>query len=81
MSPKPLPDHPRAADVRRSFLEYFAEQDRKLRETIEPGFFERKERELTVTPAGRLFVRNICMVFDRYLDGPAGEKPVYSKTV
>ena len=61
--------------------EYFANQDRKLRETIEPGFFQRKESELTVTPAGRLFVRNICMVFDRYLDRPSGEKPLYSKTV
>ena len=57
--------------------EYFAKQDRKLRETIDPGFFGRAERELTVTPAGRLFVRNICMVFDRYLDKPAGEKPLY----
>lgn len=63
------------------FASYFAAQDRKLRETIEPSFFERTADELRVTPAGRLFVRNICMVFDRYLDRPAGEQPLYSRTV
>jgi oxygen-independent coproporphyrinogen-3 oxidase len=37
---------------------------------------------LSVTPRGRLFVRNICMEFDRYLDARlTGEKPVFSRTV
>jgi oxygen-independent coproporphyrinogen-3 oxidase len=37
---------------------------------------------LEVTPLGRRFVRNLCMVFDRHLrQRTAGEKPVFSRTV
>jgi oxygen-independent coproporphyrinogen-3 oxidase len=37
---------------------------------------------LEVTPLGRRFVRNLCMVFDRHLrTRAAGEKPVFSRTV
>src|SRR5262249_44964505 len=37
---------------------------------------------LEVTPFGRRFVRNLCMVFDRHLrTRAAGEKPVFSRTV
>ena len=62
------------------YEEYFADEDRALRETIESTFFAREPRRLSITPEGQLFVRNICMLFDRYLeaDGQAG---VYSKTI
>ena len=36
---------------------------------------------LDVTPLGRLFVRNVCMSFDRYLRARATEKPLFSRTV
>jgi oxygen-independent coproporphyrinogen III oxidase len=36
--------------------------------------------ELTVMPPGRLFVRNICMAFDRYLKPHEG-RPVFSRTI
>ena len=37
---------------------------------------------IDVTPVGRLFVRNVCMAFDRYLRArTAQEKPVFSRTV
>ena len=37
---------------------------------------------LELTPVGRMFVRNVCMVFDRYLRARAAqEKPVFSRTV
>ena len=37
---------------------------------------------IAVTPQGRMFVRNICMIFDRYLRArTAGAKPVFSRTV
>lgn len=37
---------------------------------------------LEVTPTGRLFVRNVCMVFDRYLAArTGGATPVFSRTV
>lgn len=41
---------------------------------VTPGAIE-------VTPLGRLFVRNVCMVFDRYLRGRAQDRPVFSRTV
>ena len=36
---------------------------------------------LRVKEKGRLFVRNVCMAFDRYLKAKAAEKPVFSRTV
>lgn len=37
---------------------------------------------IEVTPLGRLFVRNVCMVFDTYLRArTAGTRPVFSRTV
>ncbi len=37
---------------------------------------------IEVTPLGRLFVRNVCMVFDQYLRSrTAGAQPVFSRTV
>jgi oxygen-independent coproporphyrinogen-3 oxidase len=37
---------------------------------------------LQVTPLGRLFVRNVAMLFDAYLPKRAGgEAPVFSRTV
>jgi oxygen-independent coproporphyrinogen-3 oxidase len=31
------------------------------------GLLEQDDSHITILPAGRLLVRNICMVFDRYL--------------
>lgn len=36
---------------------------------------------IEVTPLGRLFVRNVCMVFDRYLGVRTQGKPIFSRTV
>ena len=36
--------------------------------------------KISVTPSGRLFLRNIGMCFDRYLKEAAGAQPRYSKT-
>lgn len=44
------------------------------------GFITMGGRSLDVTPAGRLFVRNVCMAFDRYLPAHHG-RPVFSRTV
>ena len=44
------------------------------------GFLQIDGATLRVQPAGRLFVRNICMTFDRYLAAHAG-RPVFSRTV
>jgi oxygen-independent coproporphyrinogen III oxidase len=59
---------------------YFAPEIGRLESTIEPGFLRRTPQKLAVTPLGSLFIRNICMVFDRYLV-PSAEKPIYSRTI
>ena len=39
-------------------------------------------REIAVTMLGRLFLRNVCMIFDRYLPlQRGGQKPAFSRTV
>lgn len=63
------------------FAQYFTEEVAELRETIDPEFFELSPTELRVHPKGRLFIRNVCMIFDRYLREKSGDKPVFSRTV
>lgn len=50
-----------------TFAEYFASEMHKLREYEEDGLLSLDDDWLTVTPKGRLLIRNICMVFDRHL--------------
>ena len=48
----------------------------------EHGLVTATPSSIEVTPLGRLFVRNVCMVFDRYLRAKlAQEKPIFSRTV
>jgi oxygen-independent coproporphyrinogen III oxidase len=49
------------------FERYFAEELMDLQTFIEDGLVELDDEWLTVTPRGRLLVRAVCMVFDRYL--------------
>jgi oxygen-independent coproporphyrinogen III oxidase len=63
------------------FDSYFARSLDGLREVEEAGFVERTEEGLRVREEGRLFVRNVCMAFDRYLEAKSAEKPVFSRTV
>jgi oxygen-independent coproporphyrinogen-3 oxidase len=50
-----------------SFRDYFADELVDLRRLAEDGLVELHPDWIVVTPAGRLLVRVICMVFDRYL--------------
>ena len=62
------------------FDTYFASELSRLEASIEPGFVVRSPEKLSVTPLGSVFIRNICMIFDRYITG-AAFKPIYSRTV
>jgi len=65
------------------FQSYFAGELAALSDTNGPvadGFLTIGGDGLDVTPRGRLFVRNICMAFDRYLPAHEG-KPVFSRTI
>jgi oxygen-independent coproporphyrinogen III oxidase len=49
------------------FRDYFAAELAELADLADDGLVELQPDWIVVTPAGRLLVRVICMVFDRYL--------------
>ncbi len=61
-------------------LQYFAEEIRDLKPFVNDGLVEFTEKGFRVTENGRLFVRNISMLFDVYLKQKEQEL-VYSKTI
>ena len=63
-------------------LELYQRGRRIVDEVRAVGFVDDDGRRLTISDRGRMFVRNVCMAFDRYLEAKmAGEKPVFSRTV
>jgi oxygen-independent coproporphyrinogen III oxidase len=67
-----------------TFATYFAAELEKLRVLEADGLLSVDAEWLTVTPKGRLLIRNICMVFDRYLNTKQEaklERVRYSKTI
>ena len=49
------------------FLDYFAAELAELRTMQQDGLLDVDLASIRVRPAGKLLIRNICMVFDRYL--------------
>jgi oxygen-independent coproporphyrinogen-3 oxidase len=62
------------------FDTYFERSLERLAEPLDAGFVELSDDAVAVTAAGRLFVRNVCMAFDRYLEQKT-DRPVFSRTV
>ena len=50
-----------------SFADYFAGELKQIQSMQQDGLLVLDETEITVQPIGYLLIRNICMVFDRYL--------------
>lgn len=66
------------------FREYFAAEMEKLKALEQQGLVRIEPEWIAVEPKGRLLIRNICMVFDRYLEedrNKAGAPQRYSQTV
>jgi len=66
------------------FGKYFGQELEELGRAdgpVDHGFLEIHPDRLEVVGNGRLFIRNICMVFDRYLRSKATDKPLFSRTV
>lgn len=61
------------------FLTYFAPEMEKLRQYQDAGLIEIESGAICVTAKGRLFVRAIGMVFDRFLGKPTTSR--YSKLI
>jgi oxygen-independent coproporphyrinogen-3 oxidase len=65
-----------------SALQYFARERQALDEgPAAHGFVRLDEEGIDVLPVGRLFVRNVCMLFDRHLREKTGGTPVFSRTI
>jgi oxygen-independent coproporphyrinogen-3 oxidase len=63
-----------------AFASYFAAELEKLGAMAEDGLVTVGDDWISVTPKGRMVIRNICMVFDRYL-GQNTQGPRFSRTV
>ena len=49
------------------FDQYFAIEMPELAEYAQEGLLELSAQSIQVTPKGRMLIRNICMIFDKYL--------------
>jgi oxygen-independent coproporphyrinogen-3 oxidase len=50
------------------FRSYFAEIWPQLQQMARDGLIELTDQSIEVQPVGRLLVRSVCMLFDRYLN-------------
>jgi oxygen-independent coproporphyrinogen-3 oxidase len=62
------------------FDSYFARELRDLERLAADGLVEIDDDWIHVTPRGRLLVRSVCMVFDRYLRA-ARQRATYSRVM
>jgi oxygen-independent coproporphyrinogen-3 oxidase len=62
------------------FDAYFAGELEKLEAFQADGLVNLSAKSISVTQLGRIFIRNVGMVFDKYLQQPK-DKPVFSKTL
>ena len=61
---------------------YFADELVALRPLVADGLLTLDGTRISLLPLGRLFVRNVAMVFDAYLDKhAAADRPVFSSTL
>ncbi len=62
------------------FDQYFATEMGELRDYEREGLLELTPQAINVTPKGRMLIRNICMIFDKYLR-TRQEHATYSKVI
>lgn len=63
------------------FTRYFQTEQGHLQEMADEGLLKFDRDGLTVSGTGKMFVRNICMVFDAYLNRKEASGATYSNTV
>lgn len=65
-----------------AFDDYFAPELERLEEARAEGLVALDGGEIRVTPLGRIFIRNVAMIFDRYLrEQQMDRRPLFSKTL
>jgi oxygen-independent coproporphyrinogen-3 oxidase len=62
------------------FHQYFAPELERLQVLVDDGLIEMDEHWITVTPRGRMLVRAVAMIFDRYLQHDR-ERARFSKVI
>jgi oxygen-independent coproporphyrinogen III oxidase len=71
-----------AADFAINFDEYFASEISRLQPFVDDRLVRLSPGEISVTPLGRIFIRNVAMLFDPYLEKQRmAERPLFSKTL
>ena len=63
------------------FDTYFAPELQELQGFEEDALVKRLPGEIQITGRGRIFMRNVAMVFDSYLKQQEGDKPRFSRTL
>ncbi len=63
------------------FWQYFQSERIDLNRLADDGLIELDEHSIAVTPAGRIFVRHVGRVFDRFIRERKSDGPRFSKTV
>jgi oxygen-independent coproporphyrinogen III oxidase len=64
------------------FDEYFAPELERLKTPQEDGVVVRGDKEIRTTWLGRIFIRNLAMIFDPYLEKQQlASRPLFSKTL
>jgi oxygen-independent coproporphyrinogen-3 oxidase len=77
-----IPKHEVERECSISFDEYFAAELARLEDASADGLVTLDRDEIRVTPLGRIFIRNVAMVFDRYLhEQQMDQRRLFSKTL
>jgi oxygen-independent coproporphyrinogen-3 oxidase len=77
-----IPKHEVEREFSILFDEYFAPELTQLEKSRDEGLVTLDRDEIRVTPLGRIFIRNVAMIFDHYLrEQQMDQKPLFSKTL
>jgi oxygen-independent coproporphyrinogen III oxidase len=77
-----IPKHEVESEFAITFDEYFALELERLKDASDEGLVILAPDEIRVTPLGRIFIRNVAMAFDRYLqEQQMDQRPLFSKTL
>lgn len=63
-----------------NFNDYFAAEIQRYQTMVNDGLIQMDQRSIQVNPKGQLLIRNICMVFDRYIK-PDQQTSNFSKLI
>ena len=77
-----IPKHEVEREFSITFDEYFEPELAQLAHSRDEGLVTLDRDEIRVTALGRIFIRNVAMIFDRYLrEQQMDQKPLFSKTL